>query len=248
MKWLLFAILCLVLSGGAAWAAGVEANSTASAVGIGIGGSQLQGQQQQSSQVANPSASVQQNFEATKLAPGQYRNNPEQIIPGNVTIPAFFGPFSPGWKIMDDITVFSSLTMKEAESLGGGTKCLLKLKSKVAWETDKVNILPQFDRKLMADPDGVIFCTAGNETTVDVIAESAKLAMKAGGTDIVLLKHKVTFGTAGWGAFLSGGYTHGQLNGSEKENTTSVGSVGGLGYGKTGGTSEDGLIFGILRR
>jgi hypothetical protein len=243
MKWLLFSILCFVLSAGVAFA-GSDASSSATGIGISQGNQQQQGQQIQSS----PSATVQQNFEATRVPAGAYRQNTEIMIPGNVTIPAFFGPFSPGWKIMDDITVFASLTMREAESLGSGAKCLLKLKSKIAWESDRVNILPQFDRKLMADPVGIIFCTAGDNTTVDVIAEAAKLAMRAGGTDIVLLKHKVSFGTAGWGAFLSGGYSHGNLSGGEKENSITAGSVGGLGYGKTSGTSEDGLVFGILRR
>jgi hypothetical protein len=250
MKWLLFAMLCFLCAGGTVWAGSIESSSVATGLGVGIGGNQAQGQQLQSSQVANPSASVQQNFEATKLAPGMYRQVPEQILPGNVTIPAFFGPFVPGWKVLDDLTSITRINKSEAEMMGGGAKCLLKLKSKVRWETDEVRVLPQYDAKTMPEVVGWVFCTADGTTTIDVVADAAKLAMSAGvgGTDLVLLKHKVEFSTSGWGLFLTGGYTRGQLSGGEKENSTVGGGVSGMGYGKTHGNSEDGIVFGILRR
>jgi hypothetical protein len=197
---------------------------------------------------SNPQATVTQTFEGTRVPAGVYRQNIEQIIPGNVTIPAFFGPFVPGWKVLDDLTSITRLTKAEADTLGGGTKCLLKQKSKVKWEMEQINILPSWDKKTMPEPIGWVFCTANGETTIDIIADAAKLGMSIGGTDLVLLKHKVEFSTSGWGLFLSGGYTHGALNGSEKENSTAVGGVGGLGYGKTKGVSDDGIVFGILRK
>ena len=241
---LIFIIIpAICLAGSTATA---DSTANANALGIGVGGAQQQ--QQQSSQVANPSASIQQTFEGTKVPAGIYRQDPGIIIQGNATMPAFFGPFVPGWKVLDDLSSITKLTKSEATMLGGGAKCLLKLRSIVKWETEQVNILPQYDRKIMPDPVGYIFCTASGETTIDIIADAAKLAMSAGGTEIVLLKHKVEYSTSGWGIFLNGGYTHGQISGSEKENTTNVGGVGGTGYGKTKGNSDDGLIFGILRR
>jgi len=219
-----------------------ESTAGASALGVGIGGDQKQMQQ------ANPVATVIQTFEGTKVPAGVNRQDPGQIIQGNATIPAFFGPFVPSWKVLDDLTSISKLTKQEADTLGGGAKCLLKVKSLVKWEVDQVNILYQYDRKAMPEPIGWIFCTANGETTIDIIADAAKLAMSTGGTDLVLLKHKVEFSTSGWGIFLNGGYTHGQLSGSEKDNTTNMGGVGGTGYGKTKGNSDDGIVFGILRR
>lgn len=246
----LFVYCSSVFAAGPTAISSSTSSSSAGATGVGIGGDQQQQQQQglQSTQTANPQAIVNQNFEATKIPAGAYRSNIQQVVPGGVTIPAFFGPFVPGWKVLDDLTSITKLTMKEAETLGGGAECILKVKSTVKWEMDQVNILYQYDRKTMPEPIGWIFCTADGETTIDIIADAAKLAMGVGGTDLVLLKHKVEFSTSGWGLFLSGGYTHGQLSGSEKEDARSTGGVGGLGYGKTKGVSDDGLVFGILRR
>ena len=247
LKILAFTVM-LTFAAVSAFAGGPSATSTAdsaanaAALGIGVGGAQ--------SQTANPSAVVNQTFEGTKVPAGVYRQNPELIIQGNVTIPAFFGPFVPGWKVLDDLTSISKLSRQEAENLGGGAKCILKIKSKVKWETDNVKIHPQWNPKTMPEPVGYIFCTANGETTIDIIADAAKLAMgeNIGGTDLVLLKHKTEFSTSGWGIFLNGGYTHGQLSGTEKDNTTNMGGVGGTGYGKTKGNSDDGIVFGLLRR
>ena len=217
-------------------------SSAAIAGAVGIGGDQRQKQE------ANPVATITQTFEGTKVPAGVNRQDPGFIMQGNATMPAFFGPFVPGWKVLDDLTSISKLTRKEADILGGGAKCLLKVKSLVKWEMAQVNILYQYDRKVMPEPIGWIFCTANGETTIDIIADAAKLAMSTGGTDLVLLKHKVEYSTSGWGIFLNGGYTHGQLSGSEKDNTTNMGGVGGTGYGKTKGNSDDGIVFGILRR
>ena len=247
MKYLVIAVVCMVMAGGVAWADST-ASSNAVGVGVGIGGQQQQQQGQQTTQTANPSATVTQTFEATKLAPGQYRSIPEMIIPGNVTIPAFFGPFVPGWKILDDLTSITKLSKSEAENLGGGAKCILKLKSKVKWETDIVRFIVQYDPKTMPEPSGWIFCTSNGETTIDVMADAAKIAMGEGGTDLVLLKHKVEYSTSGWGIFLSGGVTAGKLVGSEKDGVVSGGGVSGLGYGKTKGNTEDGIIFGMIRK
>ncbi len=246
--------------------AGSTATSTsgadASALGVGIGGgASAVGSVTNTS---NPQAVVNQTFEGTKVPAGVNRQDPGFIMQGNATMPAFFGPFVPGWKVLDDLTSISKLTKKEADTLGGGTKCLLKVKNKVwrsksaetkenpegitSWEMDQVNILYQFDRKLMPEPVGWIFCTADGETTIDIVADAAKLAMSVGGTDLVLLKHKVEYSTAGGGAFLNGGFTRGQLSGSEKENTVNIGGVSGIGYGKTWGVSDDGIVFGIIRR
>ena len=240
MKFILVVIMCLVMATGA-WA-GAESTATAVGKATAYGGDQAQMQQ------SNPVASITQTFEGTKIPNGAYKNIPELIIPGNVTIPAFFGPFVPGWKVLDDLTSISKLTRKEAENLGGGAKCLLKLKSPVKWEMGQINILYQYDRTIMPEPVGWIFCTANGETTIDIVADAAKLAMSAGGTDLVLLKHKVEFSTSGWGVFLSGGYNRGQLSGGESQNSTVGGGVSGLGYGKTSGNSDDGLVFGVIRK
>ena len=246
MKYLAISVICMALAGGVAWADSTTSSSSATGIGISSGNAQQQGIQ--STQTANPSASVQQNFESTKLTSGQYKNIPEQIIPGNVTIPAFFGPFVPGWKVLDDLTSVTKLTKKEAEMLGGGAKCILKLRSKVKWETDVVNFVPQYDPKTSAAVVGWIFCTADGETTIDIVADAAKLAMSEGGTDLVLLKHKVEFSTSGWGAFLSGGLTAGRLVGNDKDGVVAGGGVAGIGYGKVKGNSDDGIIFGIIRK
>lgn len=216
--------------------------STAAAGAVAFGGDQSQ------KQTANPTATITQTFEGTKIPGGAYRQDPGIIIQGNASMPAFFGPFVPGWKVLDDLTSISRLTRKEADTLGGGTKCLLKVKSLVKWEMDQVNILYQYDRKTMPEPIGWIFCTADGETTIDIIADAARLAMDVGGTDLVLLKHKVEFSTSGWGLFLTGGFTRGQMSGGEMQNATNGGGVSGIGYGKTKGISDDGLVFGIVRR
>lgn len=248
----LLVIPALCLAGGATAVSG--SSSSAGAVAVGVGGSQSQTaatsatQSSSQSTTASPSAVLNQNITGVPTPGGLGRQIPEQIIAINPTIPAFFGPFVSGWKILDDLTSITKLTKTEADKLGGGTKCILKLKNNVKWETDTINILPQYERKNMPDPSGWIFCTANGETTIDIISDAAKLAMNAGATDLVLLKHKVEYSTSGWGVGVGFGYNHGNLHGSEKEYSNLAGGVAGLGYGKTKGNSEDGLVFGILRR
>lgn len=247
--WLLlgFALALLVVPA-MVFAGGVESTSTSSAgaVAVGVGGEQ----KQQQGMVANPTANVTQTFEGTKIPAGVYRQDPGILIQGNATIPAFFGPFVPGWKVLDDLTSLTKLSKKEAANLGGGAKCVVKMKSFATWEADRVNILPLWDPKTMPEPVGWIFCTASGETTIDVVATAAQLAMgdKMGVTDLVLLKHKVEFSTSGWGLFLNGGLTAGRLSGSDKEMSMNGGGVSGIGYGKTGGVSDDGIVYGLLRR
>jgi len=229
-------LLVPALSFGQVAISGSESN----ALGIGVGGAQ-----QQSS---STTATVNQTFEGTKIPAGAYRQPTEIVIQMNPTIPAFFGPFVPGWKVLDDLSTISRLTMKEAESLGGGSKCLLKLKNVVNWESDQVNILPQWDKKTMPEPVGWIFCTASGETTIDIIADAAKIAMKVGATDLVLLKHKVEYSTSGWGVGLGFGLNASTMGGDQLEKGLTGGGVTGTGFGKTKGNSDDGIVFGILRR